>query len=102
MTPRYVLAPQAAQDLAEIWRHIGNQSSLQMANHVESVIRQQIEFLSHNPGVGHRRRDLTSADVRFFPVYSYLVVYRSGTKPLQIVTILHGRRDLETILTNRL
>jgi antitoxin ParD1/3/4/toxin ParE1/3/4 len=101
MTARYVLAPQAAQDLVEIWRYIYHHSSLQMANHVEFVIRQRIEFLSKNPGAGHRRRDLTEKDVRFFPVYSYLVVYRSQTKPLQVVTILHGRRDLEGILKGK-
>ena len=36
------------------------------------------------------RRDLTAADVRFLSVYSYLIVYRPETKPLQIVAILHA------------
>lgn len=37
----------------------------------------------------------------FFPVYSYLIVYRPNTKPLQVVSILHGRRDVEQILRGR-
>ena len=28
--------------------------------------------------------------MKFFPVYSYLVIYRPDTKPLQVVSILHG------------
>ena len=52
--------------------------------------------------MGHRRQDLTSADVRFFPVYSYLIVYRPERKPLQVVSILHGNRDIERILAERL
>jgi hypothetical protein len=31
-----------------------------------------------------------------------LVVYRPETKPLQVVSILHGRRDVQQILRGRL
>lgn len=101
MKPRYVLAPEAARDLIEIWNYLNQQASLEMAKHVESFIRERIEFLAENPGAGHRRRDLTNYDVKFFPAYSYLIVYRPDSKPLQIVSILHGRRDVEGVLTNR-
>ncbi len=83
MSSRYILAPQAAQDLVEIWTFIKNQGSLGIADHVESVIHDRIVFLSENPGVGHWRKDLTSHPVKFFSVYSYLIVYRPETKPLQ-------------------
>jgi antitoxin ParD1/3/4/toxin ParE1/3/4 len=99
---RYVLAPEAAFDLVEIWRYIKKQSSLEMADRVESVIRDRIVFLAANPGAGHWRKNLTDETVKFFPVYSYLIVYRPDTKPLQVVSILHGRRDVEQILKNRL
>jgi len=39
--------------------------------------------------------------VKFFPVYSYLIVYRPETKPLQVVSILHGRRDVGKVLEER-
>ncbi len=98
MRRRYILAPQAARDLVEIWRHIRNESSQRTADRVESVIRGKFAYLAGFPGGGHSRRDLTSAEVRFFAVYSYLIVYRPETKPLQIVAILHGRRDVARIL----
>ena len=101
MKPRYVLAPEAAGDLVEIWRYIKVQSSLEMADRVEFVIRDRIVFLALNPGAGHWRKDLTHAAVRFFPVYSYLIVYRPESKPLQVVAILHGHREVERILTLR-
>jgi plasmid stabilization system protein ParE len=44
MSVRYVLAPEAARDLAHIWRYIKQQSSMGMADHVESVIRDKIIF----------------------------------------------------------
>ena len=98
MSVRYVLAPQAALDLVEIWRYIKNQASLAIADRVESDIREKIVFLAGTPGAGHSRKDLTGEDVKFFPVYSYLIVYRPQTRPLQVAAILHGRRDVERLL----
>ncbi len=102
MTTRYVLAPEAALDLVRIWRYVKEHSSLEVADRVETAIRDKIAFLAASPGAGHRRKDLTDEPVKFFPVYSYLIVYRSDTKPLQIVSILHGHRDVEVILKDRL
>ena len=78
----------------EIWRYIKKESSRNTAERVETVVREKIVLLAEEPGAGHLRRGLTSADVRFFPVYSYLIVYRPGTKPLQVAAILHGARDV--------
>jgi toxin ParE1/3/4 len=101
MTPRYILAPEAARDLVGIWRYIREQSGMEMAERVESAIREKFVLLAKNPGLGHWRKDLTEEQVKFFPVYSYLVVYRPETKPLQVVAILHGRRDVERVLRQR-
>ena len=81
MSVRFVLAPQAALDLVEIWRYIKEQTSLTIANRVESAIREKIEFLARTSSAGHSRKDLTDEDVKFFPVYSYLIVYRPQTTP---------------------
>ena len=102
MRRRYVLAPDAALDLVQIWRYIKENASLEMADRVESVIREKIVHLAGSPGGGHWRKDLTDEPVRFFPIYTYLIVYRPETKPLQVVAILHGRRDVEQLLTDRL
>jgi plasmid stabilization system protein ParE len=80
---RYTLAPQAARDLVGIWRYVKGESSKETTDRVASVIRSRFEFLAEFPNGGHHRRDLTSAAVRFFSVYSYLIVYRTETKPLQ-------------------
>jgi plasmid stabilization system protein ParE len=102
MTARYVLAPQAAFDLFEIWDYIKEQTSVVAADRVESAIREKMAFLAGTPGAGHRRKDLTEEDVKFFAAYSYLIVYRPETEPLQVASILHGRRDVEQILKDRL
>jgi toxin ParE1/3/4 len=70
MSVRFVLAPQAVLDLFEIWCYVKDQSSVMIADRVESAIRERIVFLAGTPGAGHRRKDLTDEDVKFFPVYS--------------------------------
>jgi plasmid stabilization system protein ParE len=70
MRVRYVLAPEAALDLIQIWRYIKKQSSVAMADRVESVIRDRIVFLAATPRAGDWRKDLTDETVKFFPVYS--------------------------------
>jgi antitoxin ParD1/3/4/toxin ParE1/3/4 len=102
MSARYVLAPQAARDLFEIWQHIRKQSSAEMPEHVESQVKKKFIFLCGNTGAGHIRSNLTAEAVKFFPAYSYLIVYRPETSPLQAVSILRRRRDVERILENRL
>jgi plasmid stabilization system protein ParE len=56
MTRRYVLAPEAALDLVQIWRYLKTQSSVAIADRVESVIRDKIVFLAATPmpGTGAR------------------------------------------------
>ena len=75
MKPRYILAPEAARNLVQIWRYIKEQRNVEVADRVESEMRERIGFLAGNPGAGHWRKDLTAEAVRFFPVYSYLIVY---------------------------
>ena len=102
MNRRYILAPEAVRDLVQIWRDIKKESSRETADRLESIVRDKFTYLAEFPHPGHWRRDLTDAPVRFFSVYSYLIVYRPETKSLQVVSILHGRRDVEAVLSKRL
>src|SRR5436309_2502233 len=102
MKRRYILAPEAAFDLVQIWRYIRKKTSIEMADRVEAVVREKIALLATTPGAGHWRRDLTDELVRFFPVYSYLIVYLPEARPLQVVAILHGHRDVQQLLKDRL
>ena len=54
--------------------------------------------MTKNPGIGHLREELADRRHRFFLVYSYLMVYRFETKPLQVIRVLHAARDVQSIL----
>lgn len=55
-------------------------------------------MLARNPDRGHLRKDLTTKPVRFWSIYSYLIIYDPATRPLEVVRILSGYRDIATIL----
>ena len=93
----YVLVPEARSDLREILSYIA-EDSIDSALRVLDRFVEIFDLLAANPEAGHYRDDLTSRPVRFFPVYSYLVVYLDGTSPVQIVRVLGGAQDVETIL----
>ena len=95
--PRYLLVPEARKDLTEILQYIAD-DSVDAALRVHDRFIEIFELLAENPEVGHFRGDLTSRPVRFFPVYSYLVVYSADARPIEIVRVLGGAQDVESIL----
>lgn len=97
-----MLSPEAEDDIWSIWQYLALEAGLTVANRVEATILDKIAFLAKMPDIGHWRRDLTDEPVKFFAVYSYLIVYRAETRPLQVVAILHGRRDVAELLKYRL
>jgi plasmid stabilization system protein ParE len=58
-------------------------------------------LLAHHPELGHVREDLLVPSLRFWPVGSYLVIYLAQ-KPIEIVAIVHGARDVPGVVNRRL
>jgi len=97
----YQFTPEALQDLLDIWNFIAA-DNIEAADRVEAAIFQACGLLGKSPSVGMTRRDLTSLPVRFWVVHpypNYLIVYDPAKTPLQIIRILHGARDLRSLLT---
>jgi plasmid stabilization system protein ParE len=100
MKELYALSSYALNDLVEIWDYI-RVDNPEAADRVQAELLEKCESLARTPGQGHRRPDYTQAPVLFFPVYSYLIAYRPGTDPLQILAIIHGARDVQKALRKR-
>ena len=93
----YYLVQDAEIDLGAILDYIA-EDSLPSALKVQERFLEIFRVLADNPEAGHFREDLTSRPVRFFPVYSYMVVYLNNTDPVEIVRILGVAQDVESIL----
>lgn len=95
---QFILSAEARLDLLQIWEYICQQGSIDAADKVINDLRLAMHKLADLPGMGHLRVDLAEEPLRFWPVHSYLIIYRFSSKPLGIVRILHGARDVRTIL----
>src|SRR5689334_21372107 len=100
---RYALTPLAKSDIFDIWSYIASDSE-RAADRVEQAIYDACAFLADGQFRGHTRLDLTPRPVRFWTLTrypNYTIVYRPETAPLQVVAVLHGRRNLRRVLKNR-
>lgn len=93
----FVLTPAAEDDMREILQYIERESPA-AADQVFEALRDAMRLLAERHGIGHARADLAREPVRFWPVFSYLVIYRADTEPLQIVRVLRGKRDVRRLL----
>jgi plasmid stabilization system protein ParE len=101
--PRFQLTPQATDDLDAIWSTIAEQNR-NAAERVETEILATCSRLAKHPLMGTKRRDITMLPVRFWTITkfpNYAIVYRPETVPLQVIAILHGRRDQKDALQSR-
>lgn len=97
MATRFRLTPDAEAQIGDIVEYIAADSE-DAAIRVRNALYSAFEQLARTPGIGHKREDLTDRPLKFWSVYSYLVVYAPQSEPLTIVAVLHGARDVETLL----
>jgi plasmid stabilization system protein ParE len=96
---RYELAPEARQQLEAIGDYIA-EDSIGAALKVLDALEESFGVLAENPGIGHTREDLTDRPVKFWRVFSYLVIYNPASNPLEIISVVHGARDVGQLLKN--
>ena len=100
--PEYRLTAPALRDITGILDYLTTEASPAIAERTEDKLFELFEVLARNPGIGHRRQDITSRDVRFHPLRPYMVVYEPGAQPIMIHGVLHSSRDVRRILDARL
>lgn len=92
---RFRISDQAAQDIENIWKYVA-QNNLQAANNLFDTLRESFAKLAKFSQIGRQRPELAFS-LRSFPVKNYLIFYRSIDEGIEIVLILHGSQDIETI-----
>lgn len=101
MSRRFTFTPDANADVLGMWRYIAQNDDFAMADRVVASIYDACERLADMPGIGHYREDLLDRRHRFWAVGQHLIVYRWQTRPLQVISIVHGARDLGAYLASR-
>jgi plasmid stabilization system protein ParE len=99
---RYLLTAEAQNDLEQIRDYLLREAGFRATRHVMSSVIAAFHALVRTPGQGHRRQDLSSREeLRFWAVFSYLIVYRIDKRPLTIVAVIHGKQDVKLLLEDR-
>ena len=107
MTGIVVRLPPALRDLDEVAddipRHGSPRRAIRFLREAESTFQRLADF----PGLGtlFDPDDPPLADLRFIPVSlyrAYLVIYRPIDGGIKVVRVLHGARDIASILAGEL
>jgi toxin ParE1/3/4 len=94
--PSVVVRPQALADLAEIWAYIA-QDSLKQADNFTDRVDRLFRALAKQPDMGRARPELL-ANLRSIPLGNYVIFYFPRKNRVEIVRVLHGSRDLDSLL----
>jgi plasmid stabilization system protein ParE len=102
-----VWSPAAQQDLIEIWGYFTHVASPTTADHLVDEIEAAANRLVIDPRMHRVRRDLIPdlpGELRSVPVHPYTLFYRvnpqSGHEQIEILRVLHERRDFSSELPN--
>lgn len=92
MTNRPRKSPQAEIDVASIWNFIADDSA-KAADALLQRIEGAFDMLAQNPFAGRARDELT-ANLRSFPVASYIIFYIPVSDGIEVVRVISGHRDI--------
>jgi plasmid stabilization system protein ParE len=91
-----VVTRTAEREIISIWKYIAD-DSVDAADRVRDEIEAAMKMLCEMPGMGHERAEVKNPNYRFWPVYSYLIVYRVSAEKLTVSRVIHGARNLRRI-----
>ena len=85
----------ARSDLQEIYDFIAR-DNCKVATDYVLIIKKRCEILAANPKLGVKREEYCG--LYKFPVDNYLIFYRPSQSGIEVIRVLHGSRDIESIL----
>ena len=99
---KYTLTQVAQQDMADIRDYYLEEAGYQVARQVLVEFVDAFRLLARTPGAGHRREDLAEErPILFWPMRDFLILYKTGTWPLQVISIVRGSLDVPRIIGRR-
>src|SRR5277367_3821845 len=90
-----LIRPRALNDLVDIWTYIA-ESSTDQADAFVTLLDNKFKILARQPTMGRTRSEL-AIDLRSFAVGRYIIFYLMGRRGVEIVRVLHGARDIESV-----
>jgi len=76
-----LLSPEAASDLDEIKQWVAAEGGPKSALYLMRSLLKAVRLLAQRPELGHTHEDLSGLPLKFWPVFSYLIVYDPARIP---------------------
>ena len=93
------IATTAEADLDEIWFYVAVQSSsTEIADRLIDSITDRFLLISRFPEIGRTRDHDIRPGIRSFSVGEYVILYRIAGSDVLILHIMHGSRDIASLL----
>lgn len=89
----------AQQDIAQIRDYIAAED-VEASSRFLANIDRVLGLLEYQPRMGRARADLRSG-IRLIPLGSYVMAYTIGRVRIDVVRVLHGARDLRSVLNEK-
>jgi len=93
--PRITRRPLAEADILEIWDYIAD-DNVDAADLWVDRLDEQFSLLATQPLMG-RVRDELARGVRSFPFGRYVIFYAPIDNGIDVIRVLHGSRDIDTV-----
>lgn len=100
MSRLFLLTPEAKSDLKQVLLDIAEDSP-DTAERLRQEFYEGLQGLARSPGIGHYHDELLSRKYRFWNFYSYVVVYVWEARPIEVISVVHGARDLAVFFSLR-
>jgi len=100
-----VISEDAENDLKNIWRYIAEHESVTRAEYVFDALERTCAQLDESPRRGNHPKELLKLGITEFRELHwkpYRIVYRLIGRRAVILCVLDGRRDMQTLLQQRL
>jgi toxin ParE1/3/4 len=91
---KYIIAPSAQRDIDYVLDYIAARNPA-AALRLSTKFREGFKLLAQYPNIGRPRYETS---LKIFIIEGYVAAYRGERPMIEIVRIVHTKRDVETIL----
>ncbi|GAX38067.1 type II toxin-antitoxin system RelE/ParE family toxin [Nodularia sp. NIES-3585] len=94
---KHIISPEASKDLLEIIDYFANRN-IDAGERFVDEFDKKCKYLANFPNMGRSYGNI-KVDLRGIPLDGYVILYRVINSGIEIVRVVSGYRDLESLFT---
>jgi toxin ParE1/3/4 len=92
----YIISPEASRDLVEIIDYFANRNIIDAGERFVDEFEKKCKYIANLPNMGRSYSNI-KPDLRGVPLEGYVILYRVINDGIEIVRVVSGYRDLESL-----